>query len=443
MTKKPASSLRTTRKRADALIRSGKLEQAHELYMAACKSHPADAGLWLSLAGLDRRLGRFREAEQRARHVLSTQPDNHSALVEYGAALQAQGRSDEAVVMYRKAIASNPDCSEAHYLLANACLEHGQADLAIEHYRKTIAIKPAHIEALNNLSAILTNRGEVQASMELLRLALKIQPNGYRMRINLARLHVHAGETDKAHKILKRVIHTHPDAAEAHSKYLLCTNYLPNPDPEMLYEEHRQWENRHTKKINHGTKYRNTTGTGRPLRIGYVSPDLRKHSVAYFMEPILTRHDKKRFNITCYADVENPDDTSRRLASLCENWNWTAKLSDEQLCEKIRGDRIDILVDLAGHTGNNRLMAFARKPAPVAASYLGYPNTTGLSAIDYRLTDSIADPPGIADKYYIEKLIRLDNGFLCYQPPGNAPDCARPSRLSRDGIVFGSFNNLA
>ena len=436
-------SLRTTRKRADALVRSGKLKEAHALYTSACGDHPSAADLWLSLASLNRSMGLYPETEQCARHVLSIQPCSDRALVEYGAALQCQGRTDEAVSAYKKALEFKPDSGEAHYFLAGACLERGLTEQAITHYRKTIEIYPAHIEALNNLSAILTGHGMIQESMELLERALKIKPNAYHMMINLARSHLLTGNSGKALEILRRVTRVYPNSAEAHSKYLLCVNYLPQPDPQNLYEEHRRWGEMHTKNLACYTRYENPIDPERPLRIAYLSPDLRAHSVAHFIEPVLAHHDRSRFLISCYADVENPDDTSQRLASLCDDWRWTAQLSNEQLCERIHNDRIDILVDLAGHTATNRLPAFARKPAPLAISYLGYPNTTGLGAIDYRLTDSIADPPEVADRYYTEKLVRLPNGFLCYQPPDNTPDTSTSSGRNCDGIVFGSFNNLA
>ncbi len=434
-------SSRNIRKRAKTLVLSGKLTKAQALYLSACQSHPLDCRLWLELAMLNRKMGLKLEAEQCLQHILSIEPNNHNALGEYGSLLYAQGKRREAIHVFNKAVLSAPNESEFHYQLATAYLEQGQFDLAISAYRQTIAIKPNHKPALNNLSAILTNHGQTGEAIKLLRQSLKIEPNAYHMSINLARSYLFTGDAEKALNLLEQATRQYPDDTISYSKYLLCCNYTADTDLEKVFSAHTTWQSR--SRVQSGTymPHDNSVDKKRPLRIGYLSPDLRNHSVAYFLEPILLNHNTRDFHITCYADVKNPDDTSKKLALICNSWNIVANLNDEQLCEKINNDQIDILVDLAGHTGNNRMPVFAQKPAPIAVSYLGYPNTSGLDTIDYRLTDAIADPPGLTDRYYSEKLVRLPNGFLCYHPPEKAPDI-----LIRDNgrnIVFGSFNNLA
>jgi predicted O-linked N-acetylglucosamine transferase (SPINDLY family) len=398
---------------------------------------------WLALARLNRRLGSSREAEHCARRMLSIAPSNVTALAEYGAALHCQGRLDEAIKHYEKALQLNDKNGEAHYFFANACLERGLLNQAIHHFYRTLAILPGHIEATNNLSALLTNYGKIEESLRLLNAALKVKPNSFHMLINLARSHLFVGNAAKALEILAEVVRLYPGSAEAGSKYLLCLNYLPQQSPERVYQEHLRWARNHTTNLPRYTGYGDRCQITRPIRIGYVSPDFKNHSVAYFVEPVLANHDRTRFSITCYADVATPDNTTKRLESLSDHWHSTHKLSDNELCEKIRSDSIDILVDLAGHTANNRLAVFARKPAPIAVTYLGYPNTTGLPAIDYRLTDTIADPPEAADKCHTEKLVRLPDGFLCYKPPADAPAASAAQRSNTDGVVFGSLNNLA
>src|SRR5262249_43590544 len=142
-------------------------------------------------------------------------------------------------------------------------------------------------------------------------------------------------------------------------------------------------------------------------RVGYVSADFRDHVVAFVIEPVLATHDHDRFQIVCYANVVRPDAVTRRLQGHADEWRTLAGLSDAQAAELIRGDGIDILVDLSGHTAGNRMLVFARKPAPVQVTHFGYPNTTGLTTIDYRITDAHADPPGMTEAYYTEELIRL------------------------------------
>jgi predicted O-linked N-acetylglucosamine transferase (SPINDLY family) len=439
----PKQKLRIQQQRANALIGSGKLSAARELYASLCRKHQSNAEAWLALANLNRRLSSYPEAEACARHVLSFQPANHLALVEYGVSIQCQGRTDEAIAAYKSALSVHPGCGEAHSFLAAIYLERGLHDLSIDHYYKAIEISPNYIEALNNLSALLTNSGNIKESLNLLEHALKLQPEAYQMLTNMARAHLFSGNAAKAASILARLHAIYPDDAVAHSKYLLCINYLPGIDADRMLHEHTRWSAIHTKHLTRYEHHDNTPDPSRKIHIGYISPDLKTHPVSAFIEPILANHDKTRFTITCYADVANPDETSRRLQTYCDNWKFTTGLSDAKLAEESRLDGIDILVDLTGHTANNRLLTFARKPAPIQVTYLGYPNTTGLRQIDYRLTDSLAECQGTAEKCYTEQLVYLPDCFLCYSPPANSPPVIKASKAASKEIVFGSFNNLA
>ena len=181
----------------------------------------------------------------------------------------------------------------------------------------------------------------------------------------------------------------------------------------------------------------------RRLRIGYVSPDFRAHSVAYFIEPVLKYHDSGHYEIFCYYNHTVEDSVTRRLRAHTDHWRTISGLSDDEAAQLIRKDHIDILVDLAGHTGNNRLLVFARKPAPIQATWLGYLNTTGLAAMDYRITDHSASPPGITDRYHSENLIRLPDSQWCYQPPAECPPVTPLPALTTGLITFGSLHNLA
>jgi predicted O-linked N-acetylglucosamine transferase (SPINDLY family) len=177
------------------------------------------------------------------------------------------------------------------------------------------------------------------------------------------------------------------------------------------------------------------------LRIGYLSADFRRHSVAYFFEPLLTHLDRSRFECVCYAAMENPDAVTERLEAASDQWRWVAGMDDTQLAAQIREDGIDIVVDLSGHTAGNRLLALQRRPARIQATWLGYPNTTGMSSVDYRIIDDITDPPDTV-VFSTEKLAPVEDGFLCYQPPSDAPEVAPLPALSHGRVTFGSFNNL-
>jgi protein O-GlcNAc transferase len=224
---------------------------------------------------------------------------------------------------------------------------------------------------------------------------------------------------------------------------LLALNYMPGADPQEILSEARRYAERHAAPLAEAIKPIQVQPlAGRRLRIGYVSADLREHAAAYYLEPILAAHDRQRFEIFCYADVPDADAVTQRFQRYADQWRSLVGMADEQAAEAIRQDGIDILVDLSGHTGRNRLLVFARKPAPVQASYLGYLGTTGLAAIDYYLTDADADPVGQAEAHYQEQLIRLPQSAFCYQP-GSAPDVGQLPDLQSGRITFGCLNILA
>ena len=195
-------------------------------------------------------------------------------------------------------------------------------------------------------------------------------------------------------------------------------NYDPRYTADDIWAESRRWGELHSgPKGPDSGFYANDPTPHRRLRIGYVSPDFRTHSVSYFFEPLLTAHQRGAVEIFCYAQLSRPDETTERLKTLADHWRSTVGLSNAETAERVRADRIDILVDLAGHTANNRLGVFALKPAPVQVTWLGYAGTTGLPTMDYRFTDAVADPPGEADGYASEELIRFSRGFHCYGAP--------------------------
>jgi protein O-GlcNAc transferase len=461
-----------------ALKNQGKLDEAIAAYCKAICIKPDHVEAHSNLGNVLRDQGKFDEAVAAYREAIRISPDQARAYSDLGVALADQGNFDEAAAIYRKAISIKPDYAEAHFNLGNVLKDQGKLDEAVAAYRQAISIRPNLAVAQSNLGNTLLNQGNLDEAVAAYRRAIEIMPtnaevhynlgNGlkdqgeldgavasYRRSIilkpdhagahcNLAIALMDQGKLDEAVAAYRQALVLKPDYADSHSNLLFCLNYVDDISNEEIYKESVCWNERHALRYRpSNVAYNNERRSDRRLRIGYVSPDLRTHSVAYFLEPLLQGHDRQAVEIFCYADVVQPDSVTTRLQGLADHWLMTIGLSDDKLAARIRTDGIDILIDLAGHTAHNRLGVFAREPAPVQVTWLGYPNTTGLDAIDYRLVDAVTDPVGEADACASETLLRLPSGFLCYGGPEGMPEPADPPCLTAATVTFGSFNNPA
>lgn len=351
-------------------------------------------------------------------------------------------RYEDAIVAYKNSTQLNPGFTEAYFGLGNSYFQTGQFELARQSYTQTLEITPEHVNANYNLGNALRELGQLEQAISAFELTLQIDPQFYLAYNNLGFLLQEQGRLDEAIACYKNAISIESNFMEAESNLLNCLNNLPDVEEHEIYEEHRRWAQRYSSVLNrHSEAHQTKSDSNRRLKIGYVSPDFRKHSVAIFIEPVLGSHNRDKFEVFAYFNYPNSDDATHRIRELVENWRDIASMNHEQVCELIIDDNIDILIDLSGHTGNNRLLVFAQKPAPVQISYLGYPNTTGLPNIDYRLTDNIADPIGLTESYYSEELIRLPDAFLCYKAPERSPDVGKLPALNAGYITFGCFNN--
>jgi len=310
------------------------------------------------------------------------------------------------------AVAETPESAndaEALKIQGNKFVLEGEFVRAEAFYRRSIAADPAYPDPHNNLGSLFQLQGKFESAILSYRRALEIKP----------------------------------DFSLAHSNLLIAHNYIAEKSSEEILAVCRGYDERFG--LPHWEKWpahANNREINRRLRIGYVSPDFRSHAVANFAEPILANHDKSQVEIFCYAEVRQPDEYTDRFRQYADHWHFTVGLSDDATARLIRDHQIDILVDLAGHTSGNRLPVFARKPAPIQLTYLGYPATTGLSAMDYRITDRHADPEGVADARYTERLLRLPDSLWCYRPAADMPEPSALPALSRGHITFGAFNNF-
>lgn len=433
---------RSKKKKALALLQARRLPAAREVCEQICRTDPSDSNAWLMLGGVYGMLGLHREAAASLQKSISLNPANAESYYNYGIALRTLGQPDAAEAAFRQAIKLKPDYAEALECLAHALLNRGELDEPAKVLHQALRLRPNNAEWWSNLGTILQTQGLLEEAVSYYRKAQQLKPGGNIALNNLGSALTAQGKAEEALAAYRDGIAKNPADAQLRSNFLMTLNYLPDADPQMVFEEHRAWGQIHEAAIPSPSSFANVRNADRRLRIGYVSPDFREHSVANFFEPLLAARDRESFEVICYSDMPRPDATTARLRSLADGWRDINKLNHDQVAQLIRADNVDILVDLAGHTSNNRLPAFVKKPAPVQVTYLGYPNTTGLSAIDYRLTDAVADPDG-EEVFYTERLVRLPGCFLCYMPPAHVPDVT-PLPLDATGsITFGSFNNLA
>ncbi len=397
---------------------------------------------WCNLGSVLLECGRLAEAEFSLRTALRQRPAFPSALVNLGNVLRQRGCANEALECYRQALLLEPENAVAHNNFGTALKTLGRWHEAAQAYRRVLELEPRSAVAHYNLGNVLKETGDARAAERLLVRALEFDPGLAEAHLNLGNLRQAQGRLEDAMICYSRAVAARPTYAVAHSNLLFTLNFVDGIGRERIFELHREWGERHARGLvrrDHG----NDRTVGRCLRIGYVSPDFRSHACAFFVEPLLRHHDRERFRVYGYAEVAQPDGVTERLRGLCDEWRSTVGMTDEGLEAQIRADGIDVLVDLAGHTANGRLLALARKPAPVQVTYLGYPATTGVEAMDWRLTDGVAEPEGESEGYYTERLYRLPHSLWCYQPSADMGEVGELPALRRGYVTFGSFNSYA
>ena len=427
-----------------ALRGIGRSEEAIACYEQAAHLQANDPDLLGELGILLMQCGDLGNAVDRYEQALCLRPDSGEAYNNLGLALLGQGRVAEARLSFEQALYLRPDLPEIQNNLGLALLNEGRAQEARLSFEQALALRPEMSDARNNLGLALEATGKPDDALACFEQVIRDDPHHLGALTNLGNAYKDRGRAGDAIAAYRRVLALCPDNATVHSNLLLAMQYQPGVDTDVILREARAYGRQHADSLAaSGEPHRVSTSAGRRLRIGYVSPDFREHPIAYFLEPILSAHDHRHFEICCYADVPKPDDITRRLEAYADHWRALVGVSDAQAAEVIRREGIDILVDLAGHTGGNRLPMFARKPAPIQVSYLGYLGTTGVPAMDYYITDAHADPAEFTDAHYSEKLIRLPECAFCYRP-GPAPEVSSELPARKCGHVnFGCLNNPA
>lgn len=372
--------------------------------------------------------------------MLAADPDNADILHVLGLALHKAAESDEGVALMARAIERNPRQPDFLINLANIHRERGEIEAAEPLLRRAVALAPQYGKGWQVLASLLRQLEKLSEAVECRRKAVALEPDSVPLLVRLASALIDTRQVAEGLSLYRQALTRDPGNIAAHSSLALSSHYLPG-DKAALFAIHRAAGAVLAAKLPAAAPHANAREPERRLRIGYVSSDLHLHSVAFFLAPVFAGHDAAKVEVFAYSDVAKPDAVTAKLRSMIPNWRDVRELDDAALAERVRADGIDILVDLAGHTAGNRLGVFARRPAPLQVSWLGYPDTTGLKAMDARLTDEIADPDG-ADAFATEALLRLPQGFLCYGASDEAPDVAPlPAGMDKP-ITFGSFNNL-
>ncbi len=344
---------------------------------------------------------------------------------------------------YLRAIECLNKLTENSDVLFHLGLAHqlaNDADASMRYYRKTLSLDATHCKALTNLGLLLFLENRSSEGISLLQWAYQHYPKNREVIQNLTFALSHSRRAEEAGVIFEQSIADRIIPPELFSSYLFNTHNVEKYTPREIFELHKKWgttfggscDKKSDKKIDPNKK----------IRIGYVSPNLKLHSVAYFLLPVIHLHDKTRFEIHCFSNTKVQDSMTEILRAGADHWHDITQADDSEAAEMIASHNVDILIDLAGHSQGNRLGIFLLKPAPIQITYLGYPDTSGLSQMDYRITDALADPSPVADGLHTEKLIRLSGGFLCYRASNYSPDIIDPPFRKNGHIRFGCFNNM-
>ena len=393
---------------AATLHANGSPREAEALARAVLRAHPGHPGALHRLGLLARDLGNSQKALELLLRANRLLPEDVALLIDLGAHLGSLRLFGPAIHRLEAALALDPDRPDTHVHLARIYSDIGLSAKAITAARRALELDPDHHDALVPIAGSLMSQGNMAEALDLWR----------------------------------QLLH-HVPGPGTHSPYLFSMHYPLGCSPAEIAAEHFRFAELYEAPLRPLQPAHSPAPiAGRPLRVGYVSPDYRLHPVRSFLLPVLQRHNPAEVELYCYSNVPDADAGTKEFVELAgPRWRDIYHLDDDAAAALIRADQIDILVDLAGHSGGCRLLLFARKPAPVQVTWLGYPDTTGLTSVDYRITDAVADPPGLTEAFHSETLFRLPC-FLTYATPSYIPPVAPPPCLRNGFVTFGSFNNF-
>jgi predicted O-linked N-acetylglucosamine transferase (SPINDLY family) len=461
---------------ANQHFQAGDLNTARELYKRMLELDSRCARAYYMLSGIAAQEGDLSSAIGLAQRAIGLQPVVPEFHFSLAGVFFSQGDKHKALSSYQEALRLKPDSLDYQRAVAGAFLAVGALDAGVDAYRAIATAGAPNGHAYFELGKALQLRGDLKAAEEAFAKAVSLSPESEGAHLHLALVRREQGRPVDAERPARQAVALAPTAQEgwfvlggvlgdqgrhaeavqhfrkvlaiqadddaAWSGVLFSMHYSEEFNPREIFEEHLKFGERFP-KVPAMTINAARLRPGRRIRVGYLSPDLWLHPVAHFMAPILSHHDHGRFEVFCYHTGKSEDAMTVRLKSGADHWRHLAGVSDPDLERALRADELDILVELTGHSDHQRLAVLATRVAPAQVTYLGYPNTTGLAAIDYRITDARADPPGEPDKLHVEKLVRLPETFLCYATPAVEPQTPAAPFHSNGHVTFGSFNNFA
>jgi predicted O-linked N-acetylglucosamine transferase (SPINDLY family) len=411
-------------------------------YRRAVTLAPEQADYWFRLGRLLARRPDPTEGIAALRRALTIEPTHGRALHTLGLTMLTRGHLEEADAIYAKLLALDPHDALTLGNLGTVRIQQGRFTDAVAALSRSVQLRPDSAHAQSGLGIALLHNHQLEAAVGALSEAIRLNPKDARLYSNLSVALEDQVRHEEADAALQQAIRLDSSLRGPWDNLLMGHFYRAKHDPALCFEQHKAWGVGIEATLPGAARPpARRTRAGRTLRVGLVSPDFRSHPVGTFIEPIIAGMEHARVELVCFSNHVAADSTTERLRTSAREWHAIHSLGDDQAAALIARQEIDLLVDLAGHTTGNRLGLFARQPAPLQATYLGYPGTTGLGAIHGRITDAIADPPGLTERFHTERLIRLPDCFLCYRPPAYAP---RPAQIGRHGapLTFGSFNNL-
>ena len=417
----------------------GRDEDAIACYQQALTIKPDYAEALKNLGIQFHNSGQFEEAIVRFEAFLAISPDDVDVLFNLARVLHKQGNMEEAIVRYNQVLSIKPDYAVAHNNLGAIFQAVGKIEKAVTSFEQALIVNPDYAEAYNNLGNVLHLMGRLQDAIASYEKAIALKPNYAGVYNNMGNVFKSMGRHNDAFSCYEKATSINPYYHKAYSNIFLALNYLPSTTNAALYKKSKAWaatlENKPFNNV-----FKNQPDDNRPLNIAYVSGDFSNHPVGYFISRVLSSHDSFHFNVTCYSNSERLDETTVLIKNNVKQWRNIAGLSDDEVSKLIKNDSIDILVDLSGHTGNNRLTLFSERAAPVQVTWLGYFATTGLRTMDYILADSVV-LPAEEEKFYTEKVRRLSDSYLCFDLPKFKIGIKNPPVMNTGIITFGCFNN--